>query len=165
MSREMKLGMLLLACGVCWGAGAVEPAQKRILDSPFPQVAKIAEGISWPKGQALPIFATPAAELDCIEVQALTSDERITFSALQGQVNRQQPRIYLLDARSDEGRDTWANTATIGFKSRTLCTRETKFDLVRRSASESAWSADPSTGKPWLCSQGINSPMPGPWYS
>ena len=59
MSHEMKLGMLLLACGACWGGRAVEPAQKRTLDSPFPQVAKIAEGIAWPKGQALPIFAPP----------------------------------------------------------------------------------------------------------
>lgn len=136
MSHEMKVGMLLLACGACWSGRAVEPAPKRILDSPYPQVTNIAEGIAWPKGQALPIFATPATTLDCIEVQALTGDERITFSALQGQVNRKQPRIYLLDARSDEGRDTWANTATIGFSSRKLYTRETKFDLVKKYAGE-----------------------------
>ena len=118
MSQGPKLGGVLLAAVACVAAKAAEPAQKRNLYSPQPQATNIAEGMAWPEGQALPIFATPAAVLDCIEVQALTSDERVTFSALQGHVNRQQPRIYLLDARSDEGRDTWANTPTIGIKSR-----------------------------------------------
>ena len=73
MSHGMKLRALLLAFGACWGTSAVEPAPKRNLYSPYPQVTNIAEGIAWPKGQALPIFATPAATLDCIEVQALTA--------------------------------------------------------------------------------------------
>ena len=93
-------------------------------------------GISWPKGQALPTFATPAPVLDSIEVQALTGDEQITFSALQGQVNRKQPRIYLVDARAGEGRDTWANTATVGLTSRKLFTSENRYDLVAKYAGE-----------------------------
>jgi len=106
------------------------------LYSPHPPVTNRLEGISWPKGQALPTFATPATVLDSIEVQALSGDEQMTFSALQGQVNRKQPRIYLLDARAGEGRDTWADTPTIGFKSRKLYTRETKYDLVAKYAGE-----------------------------
>lgn len=99
---------------------------------PYSRVTKIPEGISWPAGQALPTFATPAATLDTLEVQVLSPDEQITFSALQGQVNRKRPRIYLLDARSDEGRDTWANTATIGIESREFFGNEEKFDLVAK---------------------------------
>ncbi|MGH7973032.1 MAG: GxGYxYP domain-containing protein, partial [Limisphaerales bacterium] len=99
-------------------------------------MTNLVEGISWPKGQALPTFATPAPVLDSIEVQALTGDEQITFSALQGQVNRKQPRIYLLDARAGEGRDTWANTATVGLNSRTLFTSENKYDLLAKYAGE-----------------------------
>jgi hypothetical protein len=106
------------------------------LYSPHPPVRNLVEGISWPKGQALPTFATPAPVLDCIEVQALTGDEQITFSALQGQVNRKQPRIYLLDTRAGEGRDTWADTPTVGLHSRKLFTSETKYDLVAKYASE-----------------------------
>jgi hypothetical protein len=106
------------------------------LYSPYPPATNLVEGISWPKGQALPTFASPAPVLDSIEVQALTGDEQLTFSALQGLVNRKQPRIYLLDARAGEGRDTWANTATIGLKSRNLFTSETKYDLLVKYAGE-----------------------------
>ena len=132
----MKLGVLHLVFGAWLSAGAAEPAPKQNPYWPYPQVTNISKGISWPKGQALPVFATPADVLDCIEVQSLSSDERITFSALQGQVNRKQPRICLLDARSDEGRDTWADTPTIGFKARKLYTAETRFDLLRKYAGE-----------------------------
>ncbi|MBN1442954.1 MAG: discoidin domain-containing protein [Planctomycetes bacterium] len=104
--------------------------------SPYPLVKSPREGISWPDGQALPIFATPAETLDTIEVQALSRDEQITFSALQGQVNRQKPRIYLLDARSDEGRDTWADTSTVALGSRKFYDSANKYDLVAKYAGE-----------------------------
>lgn len=103
---------------------------------PHPPVTNIREGISWPAGQALPVFAAPATTLDALEVQALSPDEQITFSALQGQVNRKQPRIYLLDARAEQGRDTWAKTATVGFSSLNLFDRSSKFDLVAKYAGE-----------------------------
>ncbi|WP_226895501.1 discoidin domain-containing protein [Luteolibacter marinus] len=85
------------------------------LHAPFEAVKNRAEGIVWPAGQALPTFATPAKRLDAIEVQALSADEQLTFSALQGQVNRKQPRILLLDARAGEGRDTWPKTLGLEF--------------------------------------------------
>src|SRR5690606_7540377 len=102
----------------------------------FPAVKNIAEGISWPEGQALPVFATPAAEVDAIEVQSLSKDEQLAFSALQGQVNRKQPRIYLLNARSGEGRDTWPDTPTVGVTSRKLYDRGTKYELMAKYADE-----------------------------
>jgi len=103
---------------------------------PYPRVAMLSEGISWPKGQALPIFAAPAASLDAIEVQGLSRDEQITFSSLQGQVNRKIPRIYLLDARTDEGRDTWAETAVLKLPSQVLFSSENKYDLLSKYAGE-----------------------------
>src|SRR5678816_3385564 len=137
MSNGIHLGVLLLASGAAWmSASAAELAPKRNLHASYPQVTNISKGFSWIKGQALPTFATPAPVLDCLEVQALSSDEQITFSALQGRINRTQPRIYLLDARSDEGRETWAATPGLGFQSRKLYTRENKFEMVRKYAAE-----------------------------
>ena len=54
----------------------------------FTPVANRTEGLAWPKGQAIPTFATPAPVLDTIMIQDLSKDEQITFSALQGRVNR-----------------------------------------------------------------------------
>ena len=133
----MNPGVLLLVFGAWLSAAeSVERAHHQNFYAPHPAVTNVSQGIAWPQGQALPTFATPAAELDAIEVQALSSDERITFSSLQGRVNRTQPRILLLDARSDEGRDTWANTKTMGLKARKQYTRETRFDLLRKYTNE-----------------------------
>jgi hypothetical protein len=134
MINSIHRGVLLWVCGTLLSAAASDPT--RDLYSPHLPVTDHVEGISWPKGQALPTFATPAPVLDCIEVQALTGDEQITFSVLQGLVNRKQPRIYLLDARAGEGRDTWANTSTVGLTSRKLFTDENKYDLVAKYAGD-----------------------------
>ena len=84
--------------------------------TPYPPVENTDEGISWPQGQALPAFSTPASPLDVLVVQNLNRDEQITFSALQGLVNRKQPRILLLDQRSDEGPNTWPDTLGLSMK-------------------------------------------------
>ncbi|MES2439439.1 MAG: discoidin domain-containing protein [Verrucomicrobiota bacterium] len=118
------------------GAGAFGQTAQKNRYSPYPQVSNISEGISWPKGQALPIFATPAATMDTLMVQGLSKDEQITFSALQGIVNRKQPRIYLLNARAEEGLYTWAETTTVNLKSRTLIERDAKYGLVAKYAKE-----------------------------
>jgi len=135
---KLLLSLGLATAAIITNASAADPIQKKNRYSPYPEVKNISDGISWPQGQALPIFAAPAANLDAIEVQALSADEQITFSALQGQVNRKQPRIYLLDARSDEGRDTWANTPSVGIKARNLFEREKKYDLLAKYAGEVA---------------------------
>lgn len=101
-----------------------------------PSLEAPAMGTTWPAGQALPNFATPVAKLDVIEVQALTGDEQITFSSLQGQVNRQQPRIFLLDTRSDAGRDTWLRTPSLNLQAgRTYHLRD-KYKLLAKYANE-----------------------------
>ncbi len=137
--NQSTLGFFLVVLGALSipGSGrAAEANQGKNTYLPYPPVTTINGGTSWPKGQALPRFATPAATLDTIEVQALSKDEQITFSALQGHVNKKQPRIYLLDARSDQGRDTWAQTSTVSLLSRKLYGRRNKYALVATYARE-----------------------------
>ncbi|MES2658508.1 MAG: discoidin domain-containing protein [Verrucomicrobiota bacterium] len=134
---KFKAGFLGLGWAVVAGSSpAADMVPGKNHYAPYPQVVNIAEGISWPKGQALPTFATPAAKLDTLVVQELSKDEQITFSSLQGQVNRKQPRIYLLDNRSEEGRDTWANTPTVNLAQGDLYDRKNKYELVAKYARE-----------------------------
>lgn len=128
---------------VSWGvvtilmaASAMAEVDAKNRFRPFPPVEVPEEGISWPEGQALPVFATPMPEIDAIEVQSLNKDEQLTFSALQGHVNRKRPRIWLLDARSGEGRDTWQDTATVAATTRKLYERSSKYQLVAKYADE-----------------------------
>ena len=125
-----KIGLFLGGLALWPGSGEAQTSRY----VPYPAVEQPAEGISWPKGQALPTFAAPAAMLDSLVVQDLSKDEQLTFSALQGQVNRKQPRIMLLDARSGEGRDTWARTMKLGMAE--PFTRETKWELLKKYAGE-----------------------------
>ena len=123
------------AAGMALAAGAgEEPWSNRYQGHAPLEVPE--EGLAWPAGQALPRFARPAQEMDTIEVQALSKDEQLAFSALQGHVNRTRPRIYLLNARSGEGRDTWPDTATVGLGRRRGYDRESKYDLLAKYAGE-----------------------------
>lgn len=112
---------------------AAEPVNRY---AAFSLVKNVVEGISWPSGQALPVFATPARGLDAIEVQSLSPDEQLTFSALQGQVNRKQPRILVLDTQANEGRDTWTGTPSVGFDMGKVYDRDNKFELLAKYAAE-----------------------------
>jgi hypothetical protein len=87
MRSQIKLvvGVALVTAAITTSATAGDAMQMKNRHLPYPEVKNISEGISWPAGQALPIFATPVESLDVIEVQALSADEQITFSALQGQ--------------------------------------------------------------------------------
>lgn len=69
--------------------------------------------ITWPKDQALPWFSQPAASLDAVAVDQIDADERLTVSALQGLVNRVQPRVFLTQKRTEEGVDTWPESPTV----------------------------------------------------
>jgi hypothetical protein len=74
--------------------------------------------------------------LDAIDVQSLTRDEQLTFSALEGQVNRQRPRIALLNRRSEEGRDTWLRTSTVDLQIREPFDEGNKYELIAKYAGE-----------------------------
>lgn len=113
--------------------------------APSGQAEQPTKSINWPTGQALPTFATPARELDAIRVQSLSPDEQITFSALQGIVNKHQPRILLLDMHTDEGEMTWADWAELDL-GRTYDESD-RYELVGKYAEELAGVVlyDPST--------------------
>ena len=79
-------------------------------------IARPPESLHWPEGQVLPHLAAPASTLETIEVGVLSHDEQLTFSAFVGHINRRQPRIALLNRRSEEGAETWFQTSTIGLQ-------------------------------------------------
>ena len=64
-------------------------------------------GMDWPEGQVLPTMAKIAETLDSIRVSHLTNSEMITFSYLQGLVNKEKPRMFLYPSTADEGVTTW----------------------------------------------------------
>jgi len=54
------------------------------------------KGITWPKGQAIPTMAPLAETIDAVYFSAFNDDQFTTLSALQGLVNREQPRILIV---------------------------------------------------------------------
>lgn len=64
--------------------------------------------LSWPKGQAMPHFTHPAPTLDGLFVadENISPTERIMFCALQGIVNKTEPRIFLFE-HVQEGKYKW----------------------------------------------------------
>ncbi|MGA8118054.1 MAG: GxGYxYP domain-containing protein [Actinocatenispora sp.] len=75
--------------------------------------AAASTGMSWPKGQALPHFATPHA-LDVVDLSSASDDDQLLFTTLQGLVNRSQPRIAVLRP-ADEGETTWLDTVGVPY--------------------------------------------------
>ncbi len=144
LMRNFTMGMelsffgllLLLTSGPGQGRAAAETVAPENRYAPYRAVVNPAEGMAWPKGQALPVFATPAAPLDMLVVQGLSPDEQITFSSLQGQVNRRQPRILLVDGRAEEGWKTWPDTPTVNLTLGQAFNRDTKYQLLAKYAGE-----------------------------
>ncbi len=75
--------------------------------------------VSWPAGQVLPSFATPAPTQDLILLRKDAvdqEDELYLFSSLKGIVNRTQPRIFAYDGNDNaEGRYTWLNSLGLDY--------------------------------------------------
>lgn len=65
-----------------------------------------ASGLDWPADRALPSFPDIAEEIEYAELSALSGDEQLLLTSLEGLVNRQQPRLYLdwpqLSDKSDD---------------------------------------------------------------
>lgn len=70
-----------------------------------------ADGIKWPKNQALPTFNQPK-HLDVVNVSNAPGDIKLLMTTLQGIVNRERPRIYLIQNKVDP----WYNEMTIPHK-------------------------------------------------
>ena len=77
--------------------------------APVHAIAETPAAITWPIGQALPSFAPPADVLDAVDVRPLSMQERSVMAVLQGLVNREKPRILLLNEMDerDEGAELW----------------------------------------------------------
>ena len=67
-----------------------------------------ANELSWPEDRLLPLFLPPASTVKTLDMGAasLSDDERVMFCALQGIVNRTQPRILLYN-HNEEPQSTW----------------------------------------------------------
>lgn len=67
-----------------------------------------ANEVSWPEDRLLPLFLPPASPMRTLNMNAasLSDEERVMFCALQGIVNRTQPRILLYN-HNEEPLTTW----------------------------------------------------------
>src|SRR5215831_1358129 len=88
---------LLVGLTACSGP----PAKTSVSGAGLASVAKARRpagttGIYWPDTQVFPNFA-PVGTLDVVESAGRASDEITLLVTLQGLVNRQQPRIWVLD--------------------------------------------------------------------
>ena len=125
-----------LLCTMLAPTASVVAATSQNQYQSYPAVVEIRAGISWPTGQALPIFATPAPQLDAVPIGVLSPDEQLTFSALQGYVNKQQPRIYLADLRAEEGSKTWPQTSTVALGKMSFFDASSRYDLIKKYAND-----------------------------
>lgn len=125
----------LLAAGC--GCGGVplksEKAENKYMS--YVRTADTERGISWPEGQLLPAFARPADQVDAISITAFTPEEQITATALQGLVNKEKPRLLLLDDNPDEGAMTWPETEQLGLNVQTHDNAE-KMLLIKKFSGE-----------------------------
>lgn len=67
--------------------------------------------MSWPRGQALPRFATPS-RLDLLDLSGALEPDALLAVTAQGVVNRNRPRVWLL-RDADEGKRTWLDTVAL----------------------------------------------------
>ncbi|WP_299092497.1 GxGYxYP domain-containing protein [uncultured Metabacillus sp.] len=70
--------------------------------------------IYWPENQALPTFAE-AKHLDVLDLRDNTGDEKLLFTTLQGNVNREKLRIYSIEVNYEEGNYTWLNDLNVPY--------------------------------------------------
>src|SRR5581483_9811517 len=107
-----SLRFLLLSILIIFGLGF---ADLHFTSSAY-AASRVVEdgGISWPQNQVLPTFAQPHA-LDVVDLRQASNDVALTLSTLEGIVNRQEPRIYLLQSSPDEGYFTWLNETKIPY--------------------------------------------------
>jgi len=86
--------------------GAVTSAVVSLTVSTSLTATESTRGLTWPASQFLPTFATPAARIDCIDMDTVSAAQQALFCSLEGIVNRTQPRIACVSAAS-EGEFTW----------------------------------------------------------
>ncbi|TJY41109.1 hypothetical protein E5161_15555 [Cohnella pontilimi] len=70
--------------------------------------------VVWPEKQALPSFAK-VKHLTVTDVYDAPGDMKLLLATLQGIVNREEPRIYLLESE-EEGKFTWLNDLHVPYQ-------------------------------------------------
>ena len=88
--------------------------------------------MTWPEGQIFPTFDIPVSDMDAFTTENTPGEWLVALLALQGIVNREQPRIFMYDRTAGEGADTWAKT--YGF---TFVLRD-KLDIFKKYADEAS---------------------------
>lgn len=94
----------------------------------------VSPSLSWPQGQAMPHFAQPATTLDGLFVadENISPTERIMFCALQGVVNKTQPRIFLFE-HVQEGKYKWPDLLHLQIEEMNV---DQKWELIRKYKNE-----------------------------
>ncbi|MFD0698949.1 GxGYxYP domain-containing protein [Paenibacillus sp. GCM10027628] len=85
--------------------------------------------VTWPKHQELPTFAK-AEHLDVADVYDAPGDIKLLLATLQGIVNREQPRIYLLENK-EEGKTTWLDDLQVPYN-----VQSDYWDIVKKYVNE-----------------------------
>ena len=100
--------LLILTCFISLPVSVLYAQQGTNQYIPVTQHQTIESGTYWPAGQMLPHFATPASQLDGIDMKQgkLSSEEKTMLLAVQGIINKRQPRIFLYEHFS-EGKHKW----------------------------------------------------------
>lgn len=111
--------------------GGANPNKHQNQNKGYTQVKALAQGISWPEGQALPTFSIPAEILKTIKTASISAEERVTFSAFQGLVNKDKTEILLVET-GDVDQFTWAKT--FAFKREDHSSKGKRYQLLKEYA-------------------------------
>ncbi len=79
------------------------------------------------------VLSTPEPVLDGVNVAELTRDERLMFVCLQGLVNREKPRVFLVPERAEEGKLSWVDIHGLEL---TIHDGGKKWDVLRKYSGE-----------------------------
>lgn len=74
-----------------------------------------ASGVTWEAGKMLPQFQ-PVDHLDVVDVANAPGELRLLMATLQGLVNREKPRLYLIEDAGGEGKFTWLRTLDVPYE-------------------------------------------------
>lgn len=132
MKPRFTINRLFVLC-LLLAAGACAPRGENKASAPLSLQTR-EQGISWPGEQAFPRMAAPAQRLDGLSVCSPNSPEteKALFVALQGLVNRHQPRIFLYEV-DREGREKWPGLLNLSIEEYPY---EQRWELVRKYHSE-----------------------------
>lgn len=75
-----------------------------------------ASGVTWEAERMLPVFQ-PVKSLDVVDVARSPGEIKLLVATLQGLVNREEPRLYMIEEEGGEGKFTWLRTLDVDYTS------------------------------------------------